>query len=147
MSGRPSTGARFIRAIVKNDAVKQDPPEIYGWRAFAMAGSACFGGMLFGFDIGTIGGVLELKEFQMYDPTQFIVAHYLQALQQVRSYKQVQQSTCRSQRQHCLDPTSRMFLRLFRCFLAFRQIWPQVDSSACRSRYHRWLCHPGRCLW
>ncbi|UPX13637.1 uncharacterized protein EKO05_0004138 [Ascochyta rabiei] len=68
MSGRPSTGARFIRAIVKNDAVKQDPPEIYGWRAFAMAGSACFGGMLFGFDIGTIGGVLELKEFQQkYD--------------------------------------------------------------------------------
>ncbi|KAJ4366604.1 hypothetical protein N0V95_000105 [Ascochyta clinopodiicola] len=64
MSGRPSTGARFIRTIVKNDAVKQDPPEIYGWRAFAMAGSACFGGMLFGFDIGTIGGVLELKEFQ-----------------------------------------------------------------------------------
>ncbi|XPS71552.1 hypothetical protein M3J09_003732 [Ascochyta lentis] len=68
MSGRPSTGARFIRSIVKNDAVKQDPPEIYGWRAFAMAGSACFGGMLFGFDIGTIGGVLELKEFQQkYD--------------------------------------------------------------------------------
>ncbi|KAJ4326388.1 hypothetical protein N0V94_000063 [Neodidymelliopsis sp. IMI 364377] len=64
MSGRPSAGARFIRTIVKNDAVKQDPPEIYGWRAFAMAGSACFGGMLFGFDIGTIGGVLELKEFQ-----------------------------------------------------------------------------------
>ncbi|CAO2657340.1 Nn.00g034660.m01.CDS01 [Neocucurbitaria sp. VM-36] len=61
---RPSAGARFIRTIVKNDSVKADPSEIYGWRAFAMAGSACFGGMLFGFDIGTIGGVLELKEFQ-----------------------------------------------------------------------------------
>ncbi|OAL06039.1 general substrate transporter [Phaeosphaeriaceae sp. SRC1lsM3a] len=59
-----STGAKLIRMIVKNDAVKSDPPEIYGWRAFAMAGSACFGGMLFGFDIGTIGGVLELKEFR-----------------------------------------------------------------------------------
>lgn len=59
-----STGARIIHAIVKNDAVKTDPPEVYGWRAFAMAGSACFGGMLFGFDIGTIGGVLELAEFQ-----------------------------------------------------------------------------------
>jgi len=59
-----STGAKIIRMIVKNDAVKSDPPEIYGWRAFAMAGSACFGGMLFGFDIGTIGGVLELKEFK-----------------------------------------------------------------------------------
>jgi sugar porter (SP) family MFS transporter len=56
--------------IVKNDSIKTDPHEIYGWRAFAMAGSACFGGMLFGFDIGTIGGVLELKEFQdKYDIT------------------------------------------------------------------------------
>lgn len=59
-----ATGAKIIQMIVKNDAVKSDPPEIYGWRAFAMAGSACFGGMLFGFDIGTIGGVLELKEFR-----------------------------------------------------------------------------------
>lgn len=59
-------GATVVRTIVKNDAVKTDPTEIYGWRAFAMAGSACFGGMLFGFDIGTIGGVLELKEFQQY---------------------------------------------------------------------------------
>ncbi|KAF3046244.1 hypothetical protein E8E11_006927 [Didymella keratinophila] len=64
MSGKVSTGAKIIRSIVKNDSVKTDPTEIYGWRAFAMAGSACFGGMLFGFDIGTIGGVLELKEFQ-----------------------------------------------------------------------------------
>lgn len=61
-----STGAKIIQMIVKNDAVKSDPPEIYGWRAFAMAGSACFGGMLFGFDIGTIGGVLELPEFRAY---------------------------------------------------------------------------------
>lgn len=61
-----SAGAKLIRMIVKNDAVKSDPPEIYGWRAFAMAGSACFGGMLFGFDIGTIGGVLELPEFKQY---------------------------------------------------------------------------------
>lgn len=66
MTSRPSLGARFIQAIVKNESIKLDPPEIYGWRAFAMAGSACFGGMLFGFDIGTIGGVLELDEFQRY---------------------------------------------------------------------------------
>lgn len=65
----PSTGAKFVRMIVKNDSIKQDPHEIYGWRAFAMAGSACFGGMLFGFDIGTIGGVLELPEFQAYVTT------------------------------------------------------------------------------
>jgi hypothetical protein len=75
MSGRISTGAKIIRSIVKNDAVKTDPPEIYGWRAFAMAGSACFGGMLFGFDIGTIGGVLELNEFQMYATCQHRICH------------------------------------------------------------------------
>ena len=66
MSSSPSLGARMIRKIVKNDSIKTDPHEIYGWRAFAMAGSACFGGMLFGFDIGTIGGVLELEEFRVY---------------------------------------------------------------------------------
>ncbi|KAF2022005.1 general substrate transporter [Aaosphaeria arxii CBS 175.79] len=57
-------GARFLYKIVKNDAMKQDPPQIYGWRAFMMACSACFGGMLFGFDIGTIGGVLTLPAFE-----------------------------------------------------------------------------------
>lgn len=59
-------GARFLYKIVKNDAMKQDPPQIYGWRSFMMACSACFGGMLFGFDIGTIGGVLTLPAFMEY---------------------------------------------------------------------------------
>ncbi|KAK5674158.1 hypothetical protein LTS10_013100 [Elasticomyces elasticus] len=53
----------FLQRIVKNESMKADPPEIYGWRAFVLALSACFGGMLFGFDIGTIGGVLTLPEF------------------------------------------------------------------------------------
>ncbi|KAF2270887.1 general substrate transporter [Lojkania enalia] len=56
--------ARFLYKIVKNDSMKQDPPEIYGWRVFMLAFSACFGGMLFGMDIGTIGGVLVLPEFK-----------------------------------------------------------------------------------
>ncbi|KAF1958909.1 general substrate transporter [Byssothecium circinans] len=56
-------GARFLYKIIKNDAMKEDPAEIYGWRTFMMACSACFGGMLFGFDIGTIGGVLTLPAF------------------------------------------------------------------------------------
>jgi hypothetical protein len=59
-------GARFLYKIIKNQAMKEDPPEIYGWRSFMMACSACFGGMLFGFDIGTIGGVLVLPEFKEY---------------------------------------------------------------------------------
>ncbi|OCL10141.1 general substrate transporter [Glonium stellatum] len=56
-------GARFLYRIVKNEAMKADPPEIYGWRVFMLACSACFGGMLFGMDIGTIGGVLTLPAF------------------------------------------------------------------------------------
>ena len=44
MSEPIGAGAKFIRLIVKNDSVKADPHQIYGWRAFAMAGSACFGG-------------------------------------------------------------------------------------------------------
>jgi hypothetical protein len=59
-------GARFLYKIVKNDSMKTDPPEIYGWRVFVLACSACFGGMLFGMDIGTIGGVLTLPAFMQY---------------------------------------------------------------------------------
>ena len=57
-------GARFLYKVIRNESMRQDPPEIYGWRVFALACSACFGGMLFGMDIGTIGGVLILPEFQ-----------------------------------------------------------------------------------
>lgn len=48
------------------DTFHLDPPEIYGWRAFVLALSACFGGMLFGMDIGTIGGVLTMPAFDEY---------------------------------------------------------------------------------
>jgi len=53
----------FLQWVVKNDAMRNDPPEIYGWRVFMLACSACFGGMLFGWDIGAIGGVLTLPAF------------------------------------------------------------------------------------
>jgi hypothetical protein len=56
----------FIRKIVHNDAVKLDPPEVYNWRVFALACAACFGGTLFGMDIGIIGGVLTLPDFKKY---------------------------------------------------------------------------------
>ena len=59
-------GARMVYKIVKNPAAKQDPPQIYGWRVYVLACSACFGGMLFGMDIGTIGGVLTLPAFMAY---------------------------------------------------------------------------------
>lgn len=54
----------FLQRVVHNDAMKSDPTEIYGWRVYMLACSACFGGMLFGMDIGIIGGVLELPKFQ-----------------------------------------------------------------------------------
>ncbi len=56
----------FIRKIVHNDSVKLDPPEVYNWRVFALACAACFGGTLFGMDIGIIGGVLTLPDFKKY---------------------------------------------------------------------------------
>lgn len=40
-----------------------DPPEIYGWRVFLLAASACFGAMSFGWDSSVIGGVITLKPF------------------------------------------------------------------------------------
>ncbi|KAL2753090.1 hypothetical protein ACRALDRAFT_2113247 [Sodiomyces alcalophilus JCM 7366] len=54
----------LLQRIVKNEAMKQDPPEIYGWRVYALACSACFGGLIFGIDTGVIGGVLRMPEFQ-----------------------------------------------------------------------------------
>ncbi|KAK3711692.1 hypothetical protein LTR37_009469 [Vermiconidia calcicola] len=54
----------LLKLLVHNDAMKDDPPEIYGWRVYALACSACFGGMLFGMDTGIIGGVLTLDNFQ-----------------------------------------------------------------------------------
>ncbi|KZL84171.1 mfs quinate transporter [Colletotrichum incanum] len=61
-------GTSLIQKIVKNEAMKQDPPEIYGWRVYALACSACFGGLIFGIDTGVIGGVLRMEEFrELYD--------------------------------------------------------------------------------
>jgi len=53
---------KILRAIIRNDAMRTDPDEIYGWRVFALVFSACFGGMLFGWDTGAISGVLAMKE-------------------------------------------------------------------------------------
>ncbi|KAG8631772.1 hypothetical protein KVT40_000912 [Elsinoe batatas] len=54
----------FLNKVVRNDAMKSDPKEIYGWRVFALTASACFGGATFGIDIGIIGGVLTLPTFE-----------------------------------------------------------------------------------
>ncbi|OTA03067.1 hypothetical protein A9Z42_0034890 [Trichoderma parareesei] len=56
--------SKFLRAIVRNEAMRTDPDEIYGWRVFTLVFSACFGGMLFGWDTGSIGGILTMPAFQ-----------------------------------------------------------------------------------
>jgi hypothetical protein len=74
----------LLQWVVKNDAMKSDPSEIYGWRAFLLVCSGkshalytpvqdpfandlplvpCFGGMLFGRDIGAISGILVMPPF------------------------------------------------------------------------------------
>ncbi|KAH6651482.1 general substrate transporter [Truncatella angustata] len=53
--------ASLLKHIVKNDAMVNDPHEIYNWRVYLLAGSACFGAMSFGWDSGVIGGVIELE--------------------------------------------------------------------------------------
>lgn len=54
----------FLQKIVRNDAMRTDPHEIYNWRVFALAAAACFGGTLFGMDIGIIGGVITMPSFK-----------------------------------------------------------------------------------
>ncbi|KAI5791917.1 general substrate transporter [Geopyxis carbonaria] len=54
----------FLNKIVKNDAMKTDPPEIYNWRIYVLSCSACFAGALFGMDTGIIGGVLKMETFR-----------------------------------------------------------------------------------
>ncbi|OAA56193.1 General substrate transporter [Niveomyces insectorum RCEF 264] len=54
----------LLRRMVRNDAMRDDPPEIYNWRIFGLAAGACFGGALFGVDSGIIGGVLSMDPFK-----------------------------------------------------------------------------------
>ncbi|KAL7271225.1 hypothetical protein RUND412_006028 [Rhizina undulata] len=54
----------FLSRFVHNEAMKTDPKEIYNWRVYVLSCSACFAGMLFGMDIGIIGGVLKLDTFR-----------------------------------------------------------------------------------
>ncbi|RDA88286.1 hypothetical protein CP532_0336 [Ophiocordyceps camponoti-leonardi (nom. inval.)] len=55
---------RLLRLVVRNEAMRRDPVEIYGWRVFALVCAACFGGMLFGWETGAIGGILAMKPAQ-----------------------------------------------------------------------------------
>ncbi|KXX76809.1 Quinate permease [Madurella mycetomatis] len=67
-----SLSTRILRKIVRNEAMASDPPEIYGWRVYLLACSACFGAMSFGWDSSVIGGVIVLppfiEDFNLGDP-------------------------------------------------------------------------------
>lgn len=54
--------AKALRSIVRNDAMRHDPDDIYNGRIVALVCCACFGGMLFGWDTGAIGGVLAMNQ-------------------------------------------------------------------------------------
>ncbi|KAH8886443.1 general substrate transporter [Thozetella sp. PMI_491] len=55
---------KLLQAIVRNDAVKSDPPEIYNARVVTVSLVACGGALIFGFDMGIIGGVLTMDTFK-----------------------------------------------------------------------------------
>lgn len=53
----------MLNTLFFNRPVAHDPPEIYGWRVYLLACSACFGAMSFGWDSSVIGGVITMTPF------------------------------------------------------------------------------------
>lgn len=56
----------ILRKIVHNEAMVNDPPQIYSWRVLALACSSCFGAMSFGWDSAVISGVVVMDPFKRY---------------------------------------------------------------------------------
>ncbi|KAF2148171.1 general substrate transporter [Myriangium duriaei CBS 260.36] len=54
----------FLHKFVRNEAVKYDPVEIYNARSLGITLVACGGALLFGMDMGVIGGVLTMPTFK-----------------------------------------------------------------------------------
>ncbi|RSM08427.1 hypothetical protein CEP52_004703 [Fusarium oligoseptatum] len=54
----------FLQKFVRNDAIKTDPPEIYNLRTVVVSLIACGGALLFGMDMGVMGGVLAMDTFK-----------------------------------------------------------------------------------
>ncbi|KXH27596.1 hypothetical protein CSAL01_00763 [Colletotrichum salicis] len=55
---------RWMKKIVRNEATRNDPPEIYNARVILISLMACGGALLFGMDMGIIGGVLTMDTFK-----------------------------------------------------------------------------------
>ncbi|KAJ0311315.1 hypothetical protein COL5a_002268 [Colletotrichum fioriniae] len=54
----------ILQKIVRNEATRNDPPEIYNARVILISLVACGGALLFGMDMGIIGGVLTMDTFK-----------------------------------------------------------------------------------
>ncbi|TEA21706.1 Quinate permease [Colletotrichum sidae] len=54
----------LLQKIVRNEATRSDPPEIYNARVVLISSVACDGALLFGMDMGIIGGVLTMDSFK-----------------------------------------------------------------------------------
>ncbi|KAH9229748.1 hypothetical protein K456DRAFT_1740875 [Colletotrichum gloeosporioides 23] len=68
----------LLQKIVRNEATKSDPPEIYNARVVLISLVACGGALLFGMDMGIIGGVLTMdsfkKEYGLMDQPKAVLA-------------------------------------------------------------------------
>ncbi|OLL24439.1 Quinate permease [Neolecta irregularis DAH-3] len=51
--------------LLKTEARRGDPPEIYNSNVYLLVAISTMGGMIFGYDIGSIGGVIEMKSFKI----------------------------------------------------------------------------------
>ncbi|KAH7013250.1 hypothetical protein EDB80DRAFT_890367, partial [Ilyonectria destructans] len=54
----------FLQKFVRNESIKTDAPEIYNLRTVLASLVACSGELLFGIDMGIIGGVLTMDTFK-----------------------------------------------------------------------------------
>lgn len=121
--------ASLLRKVVHNEAMKNDPPEIYGWRVYALACSvgstssqessmsfanklqACFGGTLFGMETGIISGVLTMTPFKEFVPSSHDLMVMADRVKQIWPFSPRESPTSQPRCQHCLGPPGRLFSR------------------------------------
>ncbi|KAI9899822.1 hypothetical protein N3K66_006283 [Trichothecium roseum] len=70
---------KILKRSIKNDAISSDPLEIYNARTVTVCVVACSGALLFGMDMGIIGGVLTMDTFKetyhLNDKPQIVLAN------------------------------------------------------------------------
>jgi hypothetical protein len=99
-------------------------------RAYLLTAVASFGGMLFGWDTGLIGGwsSIVLSLYATKPARRCLDDGRIPTL--LRPQQQ-EQRLCQSPGKHRLCPAGRMFLRRSCKFLRLRYVWSQVGSHQC----------------